>query len=77
MRKVSRRYLSLTSKGISNPFGGFYVCEGDSTTEEGVKRKFSAIPSADVKGYSPLMGEDDNATVSTLNRHRQKKSTCS
>lgn len=28
-------------------------------TEEGAKRKLSAIFSADVKGYSRLMGEDE------------------
>jgi adenylate cyclase len=36
------------------------------TTQE-VKRKLTAILSADVKGYSRLMGEDEEATVRTLN----------
>jgi adenylate cyclase len=35
------------------------------------KRKLSAIFSADVKGYSLLMGEDEFATVQTLNKYRQ------
>lgn len=30
------------------------------------KRKLTAILSADVKGYSRLMGEDELATVETL-----------
>jgi class 3 adenylate cyclase len=30
---------------------------------EGVKRKLTAILSADVKGYSRLMGEDEVATI--------------
>jgi len=30
---------------------------------EGFKRKLSAILSADVKGYSRLMGEDEDATI--------------
>ena len=34
------------------------------------ERKLSAILSADVAGYSRLMGEDDEATVSTLTGHR-------
>jgi adenylate cyclase len=34
-------------------------------------RKLSAILSADVKGYSRLMGEDEEATVSTLKRYRE------
>src|SRR5499426_1971793 len=33
-------------------------------------RKLTAILSADVKGYSRLMGEDDAATVRTLTAHR-------
>ncbi len=34
------------------------------------ERKLAAILSADVAGYSRLMGEDDHATVATLNRYR-------
>lgn len=32
------------------------------------KRKLSAILSADVKGYSRLMGDDDTLTVETITR---------
>jgi class 3 adenylate cyclase len=39
------------------------------TTQE-VKRKLTAILSADVKGYSRLMGEDEEATVRTLNAYK-------
>jgi adenylate cyclase len=39
------------------------------TTQE-VKRKLTAILSADVKGYCRLMGEDEEATVRTLNALR-------
>jgi adenylate cyclase len=38
---------------------------------ENVERKLTAILSADVKGYSRLMGEDDEATVRTLTAHRE------
>ena len=38
--------------------------------EEGFKRKLSAILSADVKGYSRHMGEDEEATVRTLTAYR-------
>ena len=34
------------------------------------KPKLSAILSADVKGYSRLMGEDELATVETLKKYR-------
>jgi adenylate cyclase len=40
------------------------------TTQE-VKRKLAAILSADVKGYSRLMGEDEKGTVLTLNAYRE------
>jgi class 3 adenylate cyclase len=35
-----------------------------------VKRKLAAILAADVKGYSRLMGEDEEATLHTLNTYR-------
>jgi TolB-like protein/class 3 adenylate cyclase len=38
---------------------------------EGVKRKLTAILSADVKGYSRLMGEDEVATIRTLEEYRE------
>ena len=34
--------------------------------EKGLQRKLRAIFSADVKGYSKLMGDDDEYTVNTL-----------
>ena len=40
------------------------------TTQE-VKRKLAAILSADVKGYSRLMGEDEEGTVRTLNTYKE------
>ena len=39
-------------------------------TEESFKRKLTAILSADVEGYSRLMGEDEDATVRTLTNYR-------
>ena len=36
-----------------------------------VKRKLTAILSADVKGYSRLMGEDEELTLRTLNTYRE------
>ena len=40
--------------------------------EETVKRKLAAILSADVVGYSRLMGEDEAATVQTLGKPENK-----
>ena len=43
--------------------------------KEGFKRKLAAIFSADVKGYSRLMGENEEATVRTLTAYRDILST--
>ena len=39
--------------------------------EERAKRKLTAILSADVKGYSRLMGQNELSTVETLKRYRE------
>jgi adenylate cyclase len=43
----------------------------DKTRPREVKRKLAAILSADVKGYSRLMGEDEKGTVRTLNAYKE------
>ena len=43
--------------------------------EENFKRKLSAILSADVEGYSRLMGEDEDATIKTLTTYRALMAT--
>ena len=40
------------------------------TTQE-VKRKLTAILSADVRGYSRLMSEDEAGTIRTLNAYKE------
>jgi adenylate cyclase len=40
-------------------------------TAEGFRRKLAAIISADVAGYSRLMGEDESATVKTLETYKR------
>jgi class 3 adenylate cyclase len=64
------------SKGHSFLLGGFsftfsQASGGLSMNTERAKRKLSAILSADVKGYSRLMGEDEVATVRTLKEYRE------
>jgi TolB-like protein/class 3 adenylate cyclase len=44
-------------------------------TQESFKRKLTAILSADVEGYSRLMGEDEETTVRTLTAYREVMST--
>ena len=43
--------------------------------QEGFKRKLTAILSADVAGYSRLMGEDEATTVKTLSAYRKIMTT--
>src|SRR5215813_12363304 len=40
-----------------------------------MERKLTAILSADVKGYSRLMGENEEATIRTLTAYRQVMTT--
>jgi adenylate cyclase len=40
-------------------------------TQEGFKRKLTAILSADVVGYSRLMDDNEEATIQTLNDYRK------
>ncbi|NIS69645.1 MAG: hypothetical protein GTO12_12040 [Proteobacteria bacterium] len=42
---------------------------------QSLQRKLTAILSADVKGYSRLMGEDEEATIRTLTAHRKVMAT--
>ena len=44
------------------------------TTQE-VKRKLAAILNADVKGYSRLMGADEEGTLQTLTAYREVMAT--
>jgi len=44
---------------------------GNSMTTKEVKRKLAAILSADVKGYSRLMGEEEVSTLKTLSAYRE------
>jgi adenylate cyclase len=43
----------------------------NTMAEDGFKRKLTAILSADVKGYSRLMGEDEEATIHTITEYRK------
>ena len=40
-------------------------------TQEGFKRKLAAILSADVEGYSRLMGQDEAGTIHTLTVYKE------
>jgi len=47
------------------------LSRGDLMTTKDVKRKLRAILSADVQGYSRLMGDDEVATVKTITEYRE------
>jgi adenylate cyclase len=42
-------------------------------TTEGVKRKLTAILSADVKGYSCLMGKNEETSIRTLTAYHHTR----
>jgi len=44
-------------------------------TQEGTKRKLAAILSADVKGYSRLMSQDERGTIRTLTAYKEAMSS--
>ena len=46
------------------------------SNEQKVTRKLRAIFSADVKGYSILMADDEVATIQTLKKYRNMMSAC-
>jgi adenylate cyclase len=52
-------------------FGGFFNFGGDPMNTQVFKRKLTAVFSADVAGYSRLMGEDEAATVKALEAYKQ------
>ena len=45
-------------------------------TQDGSKRKLAAILSADVKGYSILLADDEAFTIRTLKEYRGIMSNC-
>ena len=45
-------------------------------TQDGSKRKLAAILSADVKGYSLLLADDESFTIKTLKEYREMMSYC-
>lgn len=45
-------------------------------TRDGYQRKLSAILSADVRGYSRMMGTDEEATVRTITVYREVFTEC-
>ena len=48
---------------------------GSSKTTSRIERRLSAVFSADVQGYSRLMGENEEATVRTLTAYREVLAT--
>jgi adenylate cyclase len=67
----------LGASSRHEPGGGFFIfgpCPRDERRQPvitaGYRRKLTAILSADVKGYSRLMREDEAGTVRTLNEYK-------
>jgi adenylate cyclase len=65
-------YFRFASRrGVSSILNSYTNLRENSMTTQEVKRKLTAILSADVKGYSRLMGEDEEWTVRTLSAYRE------
>jgi adenylate cyclase len=64
-------FESGASKGLRFPSGGFFILGSDPMNTQDFKRKLTAVFSADVAGYSRLMGENEAATVKTLESYKQ------
>jgi adenylate cyclase len=62
---------SKASKEFVYSLGGFFVRGGEPMATGDVKRKLTAIFSADVEGYSRLMEEDELTTIETLTSHKE------
>ena len=56
-------------EGFLYPSGSFCILRGEAMASEDFRRKLTAIFSADVAGYSRLMGEDEEATIRTINEY--------
>ena len=52
-----------------------FTIKGDFMSKSKYKRKLTAILSADVVGYSRLMGDDEESTIQTLNTYRDIMTT--
>ena len=50
-----------------------WVPNGEQARMANAKRRLAAILSADVAGYSRLMGDDERATMQTLNTYRSRR----
>lgn len=70
-RLLSEDTQNKASKGFFYVHGGFSIWGDHPVSEDRAKRKLTAILSADVKGYSRLMGEDEEAAVRTLKAYRK------
>ena len=66
-RKVPKKKVS---KGLLHVHGGFSIWSGYQMNTEKFERKLSAILSADVKGYSRLMRDDEDETIRTITVYR-------
>jgi len=74
LKKNDLRYISLYYFGPNGVEHG--VPEGEMAMEPvGLERKLTAILSADVEGYSRLMGEDEAGTIRTLTAYREVMTT--
>lgn len=75
-RGNSDKIVQIIEEFIGNEAASSHLPPTEKTeSRQGLKRKLAAILSADVKGYSRLMEDDEEATIRTLNTYREMIST--
>jgi hypothetical protein len=71
MKTRHQKVLKVKPPGASVPFGRLFLLGSAPTNTQDFRRKLTAVLSADVAGYSRMMGEDEAATVKTLETYKQ------
>jgi class 3 adenylate cyclase len=68
--KQCSHYYETVNNSRTDCIGGRF-CRDNPVIPEKFKRKLTAILSTDVRGYSRLMGADEEATLRTLQEYKE------
>jgi class 3 adenylate cyclase len=71
MKTRHQKVLKVKPPGTSVSLGRLFLLGSDPSNTQDFQRKLTAVLSADVAGYSRMMGEDEAATVKTLETYKQ------
>jgi class 3 adenylate cyclase len=71
MKTRHQKVSKVKPPGTAGPFGRLFLLASDLANTKDFQRKLTAVFSADVAGCSRMMGEDEAATVKTLEAYKQ------